>query len=148
MSPRISVTPICCTRRNSSHMRSSTSLGSPLPLMTRSPSNTPSFTVPFSQTGVVHVQAGPSSSSAANVVNSFINDAGLTGCSACQANLARREPTSCTITTSDSAGTFARSRAASTSTGKTRGAASNAVCRQASSVSAATLNILFSPMRS
>ena len=41
MSPRISRTPACWTRRSSSHMRSRTSLGSPLPLITRSPARTP-----------------------------------------------------------------------------------------------------------
>jgi hypothetical protein len=65
MSPRISRTPDCCTRRISSQIRSSTSFGSPVPLITRLPWSTPSTTGPCSQTGVVQVKAGPSSSRAA-----------------------------------------------------------------------------------
>ena len=66
ISPRISRTPNCCTRRNSSQTRSCTSLGSPVPLMIKSPSNTSGATIrPCSQTGVLQLHAGPSVSSAA-----------------------------------------------------------------------------------
>ena len=76
---RISRTPSCCTRRSSSQTRSTTSFGSPVPLMTSEPSSTPSLTLPCSHTGVLQVQAGPSWSSAASVVSSLASEAGLTG---------------------------------------------------------------------
>ena len=119
MSPRISRTPSCCTRRISSHSRSTTSFGSPLPLMTRLPSSTPlGCTVPVNHTGVFHVHAGPSRSSAAVVVSSFISEAGFTGVWFCQDKRGCVAPRSCTTATIDSFGTWARCRAASTAAGR------------------------------
>jgi hypothetical protein len=91
--------------------------------MTRLPVSTPSFTVPSSQTGVFHVHAGPSRSSAALVVTSFMMEAGFTGRSACQASSGERRPTSCTTATRASRGTCARCSAWTTSRGRARDSA-------------------------
>ncbi len=55
MSPATVFTPRPCTRRSSSHRRSTTSLGSPWPLMYRLPNSVPSRTAPSTYTGVFQV---------------------------------------------------------------------------------------------
>jgi hypothetical protein len=119
MSPAICWMPRPCTRRSSSHSRSATSLGSPRPRMYRLPYRVPSRTAPSTYTGVAQVKAGPSSSSPAKVVTSFMTDAGLTGTPVRWARRGASLPsTSATSSVTASRGILARARAASTSGGR------------------------------
>jgi tRNA threonylcarbamoyladenosine biosynthesis protein TsaB len=76
-----------------------------------------------SHTGVFQVQAGPSKSSAAVVVSSFISEAGLTAVCACHDRRGCEAPSSCTTATKASWGTWARANAASTVAGRGVGVA-------------------------
>ncbi len=106
--------------------------------MCSEPSSTPSATGPFSHTGVVQVQAGPSWSSAASVVSSLTTEAGFIGACALCASRVRPLPASCTSSATAPGGTRARCNSRSTSGGNgAAGAPQAASHRPASSAAAA-----------
>ena len=108
----MSRTPASRSWRSSSHTRSITRLGSPVPTIATEPWSTPRRTGPVRYTPVFHVHAGPRVSSAALVVTSLKTEAGFTPKSGFQPQDGAAASTGCTHSASALLGTWALASAA------------------------------------